>query len=417
MTTVGYLTGGYPRVTDSFIRREIHGVEDCGIRVERFAVRRPDDRSMVSDAQRRERELTTYLLGRGPAEYARALTRAARRSPRRFAAAAALAARTRRLGASGSFRQLAYFVEAAVLADLMTERGVDHLHDHFADASCTVAMLASALSGIPYSFTIHGPAIFFEPHLWHLDAKLRTATFCAAISSFARSQASLFCEPETWDRLHVVHCGVDPTDTSPAVERTDGRPVELLFVGRLEPVKGLLVLLDAVHRLVRDGDDVHLTIVGDGAERGDIEARTAELGLAAAVRFAGYRSDAEVRDHLAAADVFVLPSFAEGVPISLMEALAQEVVVVATNVGGVTELVRHDENGLVVPPGDADALAAALRTLAHDGDLRTRLGAAGARRVRAEFDSAVEARRLVALIRDPDGLRGVVRPEPVPHID
>ena len=352
--TVAYLTGGYPRVTDAFLHREINGVEACGITVERFAVRRPADADVVGDDQRAERDRTTYLLDCSLIQQAVAVIAAFRRSPKRFLASARLAFGTRRLGSSGAVHQLAYFVEAAVLADLMAERRVDHLHDHFSDASCTVAMLASSLSGIPFSFTVHGPAIFFEAHLWHLRTKLEAASFVVAISSYARSQASLFSDPAIWDRIHVVHCGVDrPAPSAPATPQRDraaDSPANLLFVGRLERIKGLMVLLDAVARMVEDGRSLQLTLVGDGSQHPELAARLHELGLTDIVHFDGYRSQVLVQERLADADVLVLPSYSEGVPISLMEAFAASLPVVATNVGGVTELVHHDVNGLVVNP-------------------------------------------------------------------
>jgi len=412
VTTVAYMSGGYPRVTDAFITREIAGVEACGITVERFAVRAPDDDKMTGPEQRRERELTTYLLGRSKGDYVKAVATAALKSPKRFVSAVKLALFTRRVGVEGSVRQLAYFVEAAVLAADMKQRKVDHLHNHFSDSACTVAMLASELSGIPYSFTIHGPAIFFEPREWSLETKMNTVAFCAAISAFAKSQASIYCDPSRWDRIHIVHCGVD--DLRPAAADRDPSRLELLFVGRLEPVKGILVLLEAVAQLVDAGRSVRLTVAGDGALRQDLERRAAGLGLGDAVRFVGYRSQPEIREHLAESDALVLPSFAEGVPVSLMEAMSQERAVVATTVGGVTELVKDGVNGLVVHPGDPTALAGALTTLADDPELRRAMGVAGRETVRTDFDSATEARRLVALFRDPEGTRGIVRPDPAP---
>lgn len=411
---VAYLTGEYPRATDTFIQREIAAVERCGIGVDRFAVRRPGDDHMVGPAQEAERAATTYLLEQPRGAMAAAVVKQFARSPRRFVAAARLAVRTRRLGLTGAFKQVAYFVEAAVLAEAMVDRRIDHLHNHFADSSCSVAMLCSALGGRPYSFTLHGPAIFFEPEAWHLGTKIETSAFCSAISSFARSQASLFTDPAAWDRIHIVHCGVgEPA----AIEVDPGDPdgaCELLFVGRLDPVKGVVVLFDAVTRLLSDGVAVHVALVCDGPQRAELERRAAQLGIGSAVHFAGYRSQPEVQQHLAAADVFVLPSFAEGVPVSLMEAMARRRPVVATNVGGVTELVHDDRNGLVVAPGDVDALAAALRRLVEDVELRGRLGEAGHRTVRDEFDSMTEARRLATLFTDPSARSaGPIRPEPV----
>lgn len=418
MTTVAYLTGEYPRATDTFIQREIAAVEACGVTVERFAVRRPGTEHQVGPEQQRERDRTTYLLERPKGELVRSVTAAWRRSPARFVRAVRLAAATRRLGAKGAFLQVAYFVEAAALAAAMEARGVDHLHNHFADSSCTVAMLASELGGVPFSFTLHGPGIFFEPKEWHLGTKLERAAFCAAISNFARSQASLFCDPSVWPRIRIVHCGVgevgDPAAGVGGVARTEGGPLELLFVGRLDQVKGVLVLFDAVAGLVAQGRDLRLTLVGDGPQRADLERRTSELGIGDRIVFAGYRSQAEVQEHLATADVFVLPSFAEGVPVSLMEAMARAKPVVATNVGGVTELVRDGCNGVVVAPGDAAALAGAIASLDDDPDRRVAMGAEGRATVRADFDSATEAARLVGLFSGATPLAGPPERVPLP---
>ena len=374
---------------------------------------------MVGDQQRSERDRTTYLLEEPRAELVGAVVRAAVRSPARFVAAARLAFRTRRLGAKGAGRQLAYFVEAARLAELMEQRGVDHLHNHFADSSCTVAMLAAALGGTTYSFTLHGPAIFFEPNEWHLGTKLETAAFTAAISSFARSQASLFSDPAVWDRIRIVHCGVaeagDAAPVDPPTDAPTNAVCRLLFVGRLDQVKGVVVLFDAVASLVAAGAPIHLTLVGDGPQRGDLERRARELGIASSVEFAGYRNQEEVQQHLRDTDVFVLPSFAEGVPVSLMEAMAAGLPVVATNVGGVTELVSDGRNGVVVAPGDAAALERAIAGLVADAPLRRRLGEHGRETVRADFDSVTEARRLVTLFLDPTSPSpSSVRPAPVP---
>lgn len=417
MTRVAYLTGEYPRATDTFIQREIAAVEACGVDVERFGVRRPGEEHMVGDRQRSERERTTYLLEASPAELASLLVAVARRSPVRFRRAVALAIRTRRLGWKGAVRQVAYFVEAGRLANLMADRGVDHLHNHFADSSCTVAMLASELSGIPYSFTVHGPSIFFEPNEWYLGTKVERAVFCAAISNFARSQTSLFTAPSAWPRIRIVHCGVDdPGDMRDAGRPDAGSPdtsCRLLFVGRLDQVKGVVVLFDAVASMIAAGTPVTLTLVGDGPQRAELEARARALEIAENVQFAGYCNQDEVQRHLAASDVFVLPSFAEGVPVSLMEAMARALPVVATNVGGVTELVRDGVNGLVVAPGDAAALEAALARLVSDADLRHRYGRAGRDAVRSDFDSMTEARRLVTLFLDP-AAPGPTRPVPIP---
>ncbi|MFT4217169.1 MAG: glycosyltransferase [Micropruina sp.] len=395
---IAYLTGEYPRATDTFIQREILAVERAGVEVERFSVRRTGDEHMVGPQQLSERAATTYLLSSPLPSILGDLRAAARRSPKRFFSTLKLAVKTRRLGLRGTAKQAAYFVEAAHLAEEMRRRGVTHLHNHFADACCTVAMLASELSGIPFSFTLHGPGIFFEAHEWKVGTKIGKSAFCATISSFARAQASILCSPADWHRVRIVHCGVELPEIDLDAVREAGPP-RLLFVGRLDKVKGVTVLFDAVAELATSGAKLELTLVGDGPQRAELEARAAALGIDGAVRFTGYQSQPAVQEHLRRCDVFVLPSFAEGVPVSLMEAMAQGKPVIATNVGGVTELVTDGVNGRVVIPGNVAALRDAIAELVADEQKRKRFGIAGRSRVAEEFASDIEARRLVTLFR------------------
>jgi glycosyltransferase involved in cell wall biosynthesis len=310
----------------------------------------------------------------------------------RWLSALHLAWRTSPGGLKALAYQMIYLAEATALAHHLRTRGIDHLHNHIAKSSGTVAMLASEMTGIPYSFTLHGPDIFYQPHHWRLDEKIARARFVACISHFARSQAMAFSDPRHWGKLHIVHCGVDPARyAGPAPDA----PAHLLFVGRLAAVKGLPVLLEAMQGLIADHPDLRLTLVGDGPERAGLEARAE--GLRGHVDFVGYKSQAEVAALLREATALVLPSFAEGLPVVLMEALAARVPVVATRIAGVAELVEDGESGLLVPPGDVGALRAALAEVLGDAEMRARMGAAGRAKVLGEFDSAREAAWLAQL--------------------
>jgi glycosyltransferase involved in cell wall biosynthesis len=196
--------------------------------------------------------------------------------------------------------------------------------------------------------------------------------------------------------MHVVHCGIDPARYGPAPDKAAGQ--RLLFVGRLAAVKGVPVLLTAFAGLRRAFPGASLTLIGDGPERARLAAEAARLGLTGAVTFAGTRAQDEVAAALAQTDIFVLPSFAEGVPVVLMEAMASRLPVVATAIAGVPELVEHGVAGLLVPPGDALALEQALKRLLGDPGLRQRMGAAGRAAVVAGFDGATEAAKLAALL-------------------
>jgi glycosyltransferase involved in cell wall biosynthesis len=363
----------------------------------------------VTDAQREETASTFVVLGAGLAALLRAHLRLLTTAPRRYGRALALALRTRPPGLRAALRQAAYFAEAGIVAARMQERGLVHLHNHFASSSGTVAMLAAELGGGTFSISEHGPDIFFAPEWWRLDAKFARASFVACISHFCRSQVLIWTPVERWDRVHIVHCGIEPAEFAPRTH--EGPGTRLLFTGRLAPVKGLPLLLEAFARLQARHPTLTLAIAGDGPERPALEAQAQRLGIAPRVEFLGYRSSDHVRALLQESDVFVLPSFAEGVPVVLMEAMASGVPVVATRVAGVSELVEDGVSGFVVPPGDADALERAISTLLEDARLRARFGAAGRATVEREFDVAREATRLAALITAAlDGRRSPVRP-------
>ncbi|GAA4221505.1 glycosyltransferase involved in cell wall biosynthesis [Sagittula marina] len=404
---LAYLTGEYPRASDTFIQREVAALRALGHEVETCSIRTTGAEHLVGPEQRAEHTRTFKVLDacKGP-RLMRAHLRYLKR-PRRYMRALKLAWTTAPKGIKGRLYNLIYFAEAAVLADHMQRQGIDHLHNHIAKASCTVAMLASEMSGIPYSFTIHGPDIFFEPHHWRIDEKSERAAFVACISDFARSQLMCFANQIHWDRFHVIHCGVDPSRYTSAPHDAQN----MLFVGRLAGVKGVPVLLRAIALLRHTHPDLRLTLIGDGPERAAIDAYARQLDMHPFITFMGYRSQAEVAEELSRTDLFVLPSFAEGVPVVLMEAMASGVPVVTTRIAGVSELVR-DNAGTLVAPGDADALAQAIAdTLARDD--RREMGAQGRAIVETDYNIHTEAARLSTLFTTyARGEQPPKRPEP-----
>ncbi|MBE0414736.1 glycosyltransferase, partial [Yoonia sp.] len=332
--------------------------------------------------------------------------------PKRLMQTLTLAWRTAPPGLRGGAKQIAYLAEALILAQHLRAQNIAHLHNHFANASANVAMLASQLSGVPFSYTLHGPSDLYAPDTWHLREKAARATFVACISHFARSQAMLFSDPVHWDKLRIVHCGVIPDlyNQTPPAPHSGTR---LIFVGRLAAVKGLRVLFDAFAQARETHPDLQLTLVGDGDDRAHLERLAAPLGDA--VHFAGYLSQDAVAQALAEADALVLPSFAEGLPVVLMEALASARPVIATQVAGVSELVENGVTGFVVPSGDAATLADRIAQLAADPALRQRMGAAGRTKVRADFDAQIESARIGALFAGQGGAD--LRPEPLERIE
>ncbi|MEM8959583.1 MAG: glycosyltransferase [Pseudomonadota bacterium] len=395
---VAYLVSGYPKLSHTFIQREVAGLRAAGLDVLTCSVRRPGPADLAGPEEREAAATTFYVLARARNLWhliSDHLALLAMR-PGGWLQALALAWRTRPPGLKALLWQLFYFAEAGVLARYLSRKGARHLHAHFANAGGSVAMLSAAMAEIPYSFTMHGPAEFFEARHWRLDEKVARARFVACISHFCRSQLMVFADRAHWPKLRIVHCGVDPA-------RYDGqRPPpgqRLLFVGRLAGEKGVPVLLEALAALRSRHPEVHLTLVGDGPEQAELETLAGTLGIANRMTFTGAASQNAVAEHLRRADIFVLPSFAEGVPVVLMEAMAARLPVVTTRIAGIAELVEDRVSGLLVPPGDTESLTARLSDLLGDPDARARMGTAGRAAVEARFSIHIESARLATLLR------------------
>ncbi|WP_241557964.1 glycosyltransferase family 4 protein [Falsirhodobacter deserti] len=389
---IAYLTGEYPKVSHTFIQREIEMLEAAGHTILRCSVRQAPAKDVVAD-QQAEAARTFFVLkaAKQPATLIRAHLAALRRDRGRWLSALRLAWRTRPPGAKALLWQIFYFLEAAVLTRHLLDRRAVHLHNHFASSSGSVAMLTSEMSGIPFSFTMHGPTEFFEPKWWRLDEKVGRAAFVACISHYCRSQLMFFSDPVHWHRLRIVHCGVRPERYARDIARPADAPARVLFVGRLDSVKGGRLLLEAFGALRERHPDAALEIVGDGPDRAAMEARARELGLGSKVRFHGYRTQEEVARILSGADMLVLPSFAEGVPVVLMEAMASGLPVVSTRIAGIPELVEDGKTGFLVPAGDLETLTARIDTLLSDPQRAQAMGAAGRAVVEAEFNLEREA--------------------------
>lgn len=393
---IAYLTGQYPRATDTFIQREVAGLRELGVEVDTFSIRRTGDEHMVGAEQKLERERTFYILPPNPMNLLLSHISLLITAPKRYLQAIKLAGTTSQPGLQGALYQFFYFLEAGILTKQIQQRQIVHLHNHIAEASGTVAMLAAQMGGFTYSFTLHGPYIFFRPYQWRLDEKIKRALFVCCISYYARSQGTIFAPAHMWDRMHIIHCGIDPALFEVVSHSQPGK--RLLFVGRLAMAKGLPILLESLAVLKQQHPDTLLTVVGDDPDRKKLEQMTDRLGLSENVNYVGYKSQAEVRDYLRQTDVFVLPSFAEGVPVVLMEAMASGVPVVATQVGGVSELVDHGVNGYLVPPTDAASLTEHIEKLLNDPKLRVAFGTAGRAKVERDFNIRHEVSRLHCLM-------------------
>ena len=396
---IAYLTGEYPKVSHTFILREVTALRALGLDIRSCSIRRPPADQVAGDAEQAELARTFYVLSqaKNPLRLIGAHVGAIGRNARGWASALGLAWRTRPPGIKAALWQIFYFLEAGVLARHLHLTGARHLHNHFVDSSCSVAMLASRMSGVPFSFTLHGPTELYEPHRWRLDEKIARSAFSAYISHFARSQGMLFSDRAHWHRMRIVHCGIQPERY--AGPRTAPPGKVMVFIGRMAGVKGAPLMIEALAALLPRHPDARLVMIGDGPERPALESQARERGVGAAVTFTGTQTQDQVAAHLAAADLLALPSFAEGVPVVLMEAMAAGLPVVSTRIAGIGELVEDGVSGWLVPPGDLDSLVGRLDQLLSDPDLRNRMGQAGRARVRADYAIGTEAAWLADLFR------------------
>lgn len=390
---IAYILNTYPQPSHSFIRRELRALEAGGARIVRLAMRRSDS-DLVDPADRAEAARTEYVLDLGAPGLLREMLACALSAPRRFGRAFRLAWRMGRVSETGILRHLVYLAEAAAVARRCGRAGIDHMHAHFGTNATAVAFLAHELGGPGYSFTTHGPEEFDAPRALSLGVKLDHAAFAVAVSQFGRSQLARWAAFETWPRLHVVHCAIEPAHFTDPPPLPDGGPLRLVNIGRFVEQKGQMLLVEAMVRLRDTQPDLHLTLVGDGEMRPALEAAIMRYGLGEHITLTGWLDETGVRRELAAAHGLILPSFAEGLPMVVMEAMAMARPVIATYIAGIPELVRAD-SGWLVPAGDVDALAQAVADMAATGPARlTEMGQTARTRVLARHDAGHEAAKL-----------------------
>lgn len=396
---IAYLINQYPKVSHTFIRREILALERQGFEILRIAVRGWDD-ALVDEEDRRERTRTRYVLQAGLLPLLFALLRVLVASPTRFCSALALAINMGRRSDRPLPYHLAYLAEACRVLPWLTEFGATHVHAHFATNSTDVALLARVLGGPPYSFTVHGTAEFDRLQFLGIDDKVRRAAFVVAVSSHGRSQIYRRVDHSHWPKIKVVHCGLEVAFHAVQAEPLPTLP-RLVCVGRLSVEKGQFLLVDAAHRLVRKGVRFELVLAGDGEVRKEVERQIARYELAGYVRITGWISSDQVRREILASRGLVLPSFSEGLPVVVMEAMALRRPVLTTYVGGIPELVWPGKHGWLVPAGDVDALSAAMEDfLSRSADELRTMGEAAFLRVLERHSIDTEAAKLAELFRE-----------------
>lgn len=395
---IAYFINQYPKVSHTFIRREILSLERQGFDVLRIALR-GWDAELVDVEDVREREHTRYVLQAGMVGLILAALRILVTRPVRFLGALKLALKMGIRADRPLPYHLIYLAEACCIFSWLKEFGALHVHAHFGTNSAEIVMLAHTLGGPTYSFTVHGPNEFDKPQFLGIGEKVRRSAFVVAISSYGRSQLYRWVDHAHWFKVKVVHCGLETAFHDIVSVPLPSAP-RFVCVGRLCGAKGQLLLVEAVHRLQQKGIMLELVLAGDGEMRAELESLISRYGLARQVRITGWISSDQVREEILTARVMVMPSFAEGLPVVIMEAMALRRPVLTTYVAGISELVRPGQDGWLFPAGSIDALTAAMEDFLGKSDDELQKMVNGAYlRVIERHSIDTEAAKLAVLFR------------------
>ncbi len=381
---IAYLLSEYPTLGHTYLLREVRELRALGWEIQPVSIRRPDGRiSEFSPVEREEWAATSYVLGSSPIEFLKAHTVTFWTRPRRYLRGLLSAWRFGNSHPRRTALATAYFVEAVLAGYRLQKADIAHVHSHF---SSTVALILCRVFDVGVSMTFHGPAEFVDPEGFRLEEKVSASRFVSGISYFGRSQIMLWSPPCQWHKIEVTPLGVDAVGWQPAIFRERPAPFELISVGRLASVKGYPLLIDAVASLVAQRRDVRLTLVGDGPERAELEEHARRCGVADRVIFTGWKGQNELRELYRKSDLCVLSSFAEGVPVVLMESMGLGIPCVAPRITGIPELVRDGIDGLLFTSSDGEELACAIGRLIDDPDLRSQMAKSCRKRITEKYD-------------------------------
>jgi len=398
---VAFLLSQYPAVSHTFLLQEVLGLRAHGFRIETASINRPDRPVHSLPVQEAaEAGATHYIKDGNPARALWLAFITALLHPKAVFRGIAAIFRLPNLTLRQRSRWIFYLVEALLVGRWMHSRNLRHLHVHFGGAVASVGYLTSIAWQIPYSLTIHGPEELLNADAYQLRDKLRQASFVFCISDFCRSQLCQLTPPSQWSKFSVIRLGVDPARLAPSNSaRPANTPLRVVCTGRLVAAKGHHILLEAL-KLLRDrGIDLHTTLIGNGPERTQLENFVRFHGMQKSVTFTSSLSHAETLTHVRDSDIFVLASFAEGIPVALMEAMAFAIPCISTTIAGIPELITSGQDGFLVPPANAVALANAIESLAHDPALRAFLGHSARRRILTEYNLPLNHKLLASSLQ------------------
>ena len=404
MKRAAYFTARYPLLSLTFVESEIRAMRRLGWEIQPISIHPPGPTDRLGERNQLAAQETAVLFN-GFVSLIASQTRAIGRHPLRYLRAMGNSLRHGPWDPKHCFKNLGYFMLGVQLAAYLHEKSLKHVHVHLANHAAWIARAACRFdSRLSYSVSIHGPDEFYDAERSLIRQKIADARWIRCISEFCRSQVMAWSDETDWARLYVIHCGISltefaPTRTTRKLESAaDLEPFKILAIGRWVPLKGFSVLLRACACLEQQGLPFKLRIAGAGPEERNLRYLASALGLNSRVEWIGPLAPESVPSEILANHVLALPSFMEGIPMVLMEALASEVTVVATRIAGIPELIEHGIQGLLVDPGSVSALAEALSELASNPMRRLEMARAGAVKVRAEFDIREIALRLDALL-------------------
>ena len=393
VTRIGYLLSQYPAISHTFFLQEVVGLRARGLQIETASINRPDRESaQLPPIEKAEARRTHYIKSKSRVRIVKNLLGVVITRPAVVLRGLLAVARQKNLSLRERGFWLFYLAEALLVGRWMKLRRLNHLHVHFGGPVASVGLLTARAWKIPFSLTIHGPEELLNLDANHLRTKVLEARFVFCISDFCRSQLCAITPPEQWSKFQVIRLGVDPLVLTPPSRPTYGglhsrtSELRLVSIGRMVPAKGHHILLEAV-RLVRDrGIPLQVMLIGGGPELASLQRYVIEQGLADTVSFTRALSHQQALSHLRRADLFALASFAEGIPVALMEAMSLGIPCISTTIAGIPELIRSGVDGLLVPPANAQAFAVALESLLLDAGLRKSLGAAARQRIINQYN-------------------------------
>ncbi len=394
---IAYLLSEYPTLGHTYLLREVRQLRTLGWDIQVISIRKPDvPPGSLSDAEKAERHATWYVLGSSVGQFLAAHAATLLTRPRQYLRGIAASRRLTRLRPRRNLLAVAYFSEAILAGHRLQKAHYKHVHSVY---STTVGLILAETFEAGLSMTIHGPDEFVSPEAFGMAEKVRAARFVSSISYFGKSQIMLWSDPQDWHKLEVTPLGIDSTGWVPAEFRENPTQFNLIAVGRLAPVKGCPLLLEALALLIAQGRKVRLTLVGDGPEKSRLTEEAVRLKIADSVVFAGWKSQQELRELYRNSDVCLLSSFAEGIPVVFMEAMALGVPCIAPRITGIPELIRHGIDGLLVTPANVEELTAAIAEMMDKPQLRRQMALSCPSRVADKFNLMKNVTHLSGIFR------------------